>query len=490
LAHWGDQPHREAAARFALPDPDPTPWFLPMPPPNITGQLHLGHALFLTLQDIQTRAQMIQGHDALWLPGTDHAGLATHAKILETLAEQGQDPTDEAAYAATGWAWKDRYHARITHQIKRMGAACDWSKERFTLDAAYQASTREAFRRLLDQGGLTRRDGQWYLDMAPYAAPLLAALDDGTIAITPEGPKNELRAMLQHIEPWCLSRQIGWGLRMPLIYRGDAARYHAPGDPIPEGWTEETATFDTWFLSALWPFATLGWPEQTPELARYYPAAWMESADDILFFWIARMLMLGQTLTGQWAFRDIFLHGIIRDKHGRKMSKSLGNGLDPLDLIASKGTDALRWMLATRAEPGLDLKFNPADLAIEARFINKIWQAGRFLAQYPAADRGTWGDHPEEQALDALTTRWRAGMAEQAFPRLARDLQRHFTEDFCGRWIEGAKAGLAQGDTALAALGHRLFHRYLALLHPFLPFLTCELDSRLWPDLDTDPPSG
>lgn len=456
-----------------------------MPPPNITGQLHLGHALFLTLQDIQTRAQMILGNDALWLPGTDHAGLATHAKILESMTERGLDPADEAAYAATGWAWKDRFHARITQQIKRMGAACDWSKERFTLDEGYQVSTREAFRRMMALGGLSQRDGQWYLDMAAHAAPLIEAIEDGTITIRPEGPKNELLSMLRHIEPWCLSRQIGWGLRMPLIHREGEACYHAPGDPIPDGWTEETSTLDTWFLSALWPFATLGWPESTPDLARYYPAAWMESADDILFFWLARMLMIGHALTGQWAFRDIFLHGIIRDKHGRKMSKSLGNGLDPLDLIQIKGTDALRWMLATRAEPGLDMKFNPADLNVEARLINKIWQAGRFLSQYPAS-LGTWADHPEEQALDAMTERWKAALADHAFPRLARDLQRSFTDEFCSRWLEGSKEDLAQGDRALAALGHRLFRRYLTLFHPFLPFLTCELDRLLNPGLVAD----
>jgi valyl-tRNA synthetase len=476
IERWGDTPHLDAA-NFSLPQPDPQPWFLPMPPPNITGQLHLGHALFLTLQDIRTRGEIIQGRDALWLPGTDHAGLATHAKIIETMAQQEQDPSNETDYLATGWAWKDRYHARITHQMRRMGAACDWTQERFTLDDAYLASAREAFRRLIAGGNLSHRDRQWYLAMEDLAAPLIEAIEDGTILITPAGSKNELLGMLRHIEPWCLSRQIPWGMKMPLATNGDLWRYQ--DGPSTDGWEDTTDTLDTWFLSALWPFASLGWPHQTPQFERYYPGAWMETGDDILFFWCARMLMLGKNLTGEWPFREIFLHGIIRDSKGRKMSKGLGNGIDPLDCIASKGTDALRWMLATQAEPGLDMKFNPATLNIESRFINKIWQAARFLAQYPPIDIGERGETSEERGMEDLTKEWKIDLQSNAFPRLARKLQKSFTEEFCGSWIERSKNSLSDGDEQLQALGYRIFKRYLTLLHPFLPFLTSELQERL-----------
>lgn len=478
----------DATTRFSLPAPLnhdlSRPWFLPMPPPNITGQLHLGHAMFLTLQDIQTRARALLGQTTLWLPGTDHAGLATHEKILGALADAGQSPEDTAAYWDHAWRWKDTFHQRITTQMRRMGAACDWSRERFTLDPAYQASTLAAFRALLDRypEGLSRREGQWYFDMGPLAAPLIEALERRDIQITPEGPRQELLHMLRHIEPWCLSRQIPWGLSMPLQEGPEGTwAWLEPGETPREGWTACTDTIDTWFLSALWPFAALGWPEDPEGLfAQFYPAGWMETGEDILFFWCARMLMIGQALTGQWPFDTIYLHGLIRDAQGRKMSKSLGNGLDPLDLMATTGCDALRWYLACNTEPGLDLRFDPNGLKQEARFINKIYQSARLLAMngLTLPPPGTWGTSPEERALDELTTTWTELLLGNRFKEAARLLQRSYTDTFCSTWLEAAKPALREKDPETMARFGRLFARYLALLHPFLPFLTTELHAQ------------
>lgn len=486
---WGHAPLDDALSRFAIAPPPnqdlSKPWFLPMPPPNITGQLHLGHALFLTLQDIQTRGRALMGQPTLWLPGTDHAGLATHAKILESLEAADESPDNLDAYWRHAWAWKERFHARITTQMRAMGAACDWSRERFTLDPAYQASTLEAFKRLLERypEGLSYREGQWYFDITPLASPLIEALENHTIRITPEGPKQALLHMLRHPEPWCLSRQIPWGLTLPLQHDG-AGRWAwlEPGSLAQSGWTACTDTFDTWFLSALWPLATLGWPDDPDGLMeRFYPAGWMETGEDILFFWCARMLMIGHALTDRWPFHDIFLHGLIRDAQGRKMSKSLGNGLDPLDLMKTAGCDALRWYLACQTEPRLDLRFDPNALQQESRFLNKIYQSARFLALQGIrlADCGEATASSEEKALDDLTRTWAECLLENRFKEAARLLQRSYTDTFCNTWLEAAKSNLRAGDEITRQRMGRIFQRYLALLHPFLPFLTTELHAQL-----------
>lgn len=300
-----------------------------MPPPNITGQLHLGHALFLTIQDIATRHRLQRGDDACWIPGTDHAGLATHEKLTAYLIQQGSDPTDSALYDQQAWAWKERFHARITTQMRAMGIACDWTRERFTLDTSYQDTMQHAFAQLATRAKLYRQDGQWYLDMREAARALLGALDQGEIRITPATATGRLRHFLEHIEPWCISRQIRWGWRLPLLHDGQGSWQldDHPDRPAPTGWIREQDTADTWLLSSLWPLALLGWPHDQEAMARYFPAAWMETGEDILFFWCARMLMTGWLLTGQWAFRDIWLQGLIRDKHGCKMSKSLDNAM-------------------------------------------------------------------------------------------------------------------------------------------------------------------
>ena len=384
---WGLSPKTDALHRFNLP-PHPdfptTPWFCPMPPPNITGQLHLGHALFLTLQDIQTRARALMGQETLWIPGTDHAGLATHAKIIDTLAQQGCDPYDAEAYDQIAENWKNHHHDRIITQMKAMGPACDWDKERFTLDASYQKTTWQAFKQLIedDPSRLYRQEDQWYLNMEDLARPLIQALEKGHIQITPTSSKSSLLHMLRHIEPWCLSRQIRWGMPMPHRINPEGQwAFHEPETACLDGYESLPDTLDTWFLSSLWPLALLGWPQaqSSHEWDNFYPAAWIETGEDILFFWCARMLMMGYALTGQWPFKNIYLHGLIRDGQGRKMSKSLGNGIDPMEWIKRYGADTLRWTLACHTEPGLDMKISEDDLKTEARFLNKIYQSARFL---------------------------------------------------------------------------------------------------------------
>lgn len=450
-----------------------------MPPPNITGQLHMGHALFLTLQDIQARRHALRGDPTLWLPGTDHAGLATHEKICEELERNGIDPSDRAAYMSTGWAWKERFHARITEQIRRTGAACDWTRERFTLDAAYQDSAREAFRRCWTAGLIHRKDDQWWLDTEPLAAPLRAALADGTLSIAPQRSARRLQHFLDRLEPWCISRQIPWGLPIPLAHTPDGA-WH-PINAAPPNARPSTDTLDTWFLSALWPLASLGWPERDITADGWYPGEWMETGEDILFFWCARMWMMGHFLTGQWPFRRIFCHGLIRDKDGRKMSKSLGNGIDPLELIDKRGADALRWHLALHAEPAHDIAFDPDAADRDALWLNKIWQAARFLSQFdaPPSNRPACPDDLLElrQTMDRL---WDA----DRYPEACRAYQRAFRDDFCGAWIEEHKNALRSerdlcGPQPLAREGWARFIHLLAIGHPLLPFLTTELHDAL-----------
>jgi valyl-tRNA synthetase len=486
-----------------------------MPPPNITGRLHLGHALFLSIQDAQTRFRALTGDDALWLPGTDHAGLATHEKILAELAAAGGSPDDADAYWRTAWSRKGELQHAIGEQIRRIGASCDWSRERFTLDAGSQSSALAAFSRCCEQGLIRRENGEWLLRMDELASRLLAAIDDGEIRIEPQSSANELRSFLLGIEPWKIARDIPWGLRLPIETQGERWRLIAspeltrpPGEPALFGeaartiheraltamgrsaadsagegpWTPEEKTFDTWFLSALWPFSSLGWPEKTDDFARFYPAAWMETGDDILFFWCARMLMMGWLLTGQWPFRDIYLHGLMRDAQGRKMSKSLGNGIDPLGLMDAHGADALRWSLLANLQPARDLRFDPGFLAREAKFINKIWQAGRFLAPFcaaPSLAEEAWRQSPFGREMADLAREWFAFFMANDLAQAARLIQRHFRDRFCGQWIEGAKEGLRAGDARLAGEGMRAFSLYMALLHPFLPFLTSELHETL-----------
>jgi valyl-tRNA synthetase len=411
------------------------------------------------------------GDDALWLPGTDHAGLATHQKILEEMAAQKMDPSDRASYLKTGWHWKERYHGRITSQIRKMGAACDWERERFTLDADYQASATEAFRRLWEEGFIAQRDDQWILDLPRLCAPLRAALASGELAINPSAARNRLEGFLRQLEPWTISRQIGWGMRIPLSCKDGSWQF----DPSGDKGDACTDTLDTWFMSALWPIATLGWPHATPDMERYYPGEWMETGEDILFFWCAKMWAMCHFLTGKGPFKRIFLHGLIRDKHGNKMSKSLGNGIDPLDLMERRGTDALRWHLALRAEPGKDMRFSEQGWLADTKWLGKPWNAARFLLQFGPPTM-------EKQCPQDLAELGRAlyqDFAHDRYPDAARRLQEGMRGEFCSGWIEASKEELRNGSEALRQEGWDRLRWLLRFLHPFAPFMTSELHEQL-----------
>ena len=473
-----------------------------MPPPNITGILHMGHAYFGTLQDILTRFRRMRGDDALWLPGTDHAGLATQQKLDALMREQGLDP-DGPEFDAFAERYKAGLQGTITRQIRRIGASCDWSRETFTLDERYSRAVTEALRRCHDAGMLSRADGQWWLDMSGLAARLLQHLDAGDIRIIPEDGAKTLRHFLQEIQPWCISRQIRWGHRMPLWTLPDGSLRIADDAPAP-GAIRESNALDTWFSSALWPFATLGWPEETDDLRRYYPASLIETAGDIIFFWCARMMMMGLLLTDQLPFRTIYLHGIIRDKNGEKMSKSLGNGIDPLEIIGEYGCDAMRFALAENTTAGQDMRLWPEKFDAARAFRTKLWNAARFCLRHherlgrppiarPSAPTGdnaellTRFDRAAREATDAL----------EAFDfRQAAYTLRHFLwDDFCTWYLEAAKARIYDGDReALATLMWTL-DGTLRLLHPFIPFITERIRSAYadeplitdtWPIADPD----
>lgn len=450
-----------------------------MPPPNITGILHLGHAYFATLQDTAIRFRRMQGRRALWLPGTDHAGLATQEKLDAAMLARGLDPggPEFLPFAAE---WKESHRGTITGQLRRMGASCDWSRERFTLDERYSRSVTEALRRCHEAGMLHRRDGQWWLDMSEPAARLLGHMDAGDLRILPESEGKTLRHFLGSIEPWCISRQIRWGHTLPIWTLPEGGIRISDECPCP-GAIRETDVLDTWFSSALWPFASLGWPDDTPDMRAFYPADLIETADDILFFWGARMLMMGLLLTERLPFRTVFLHGLVRDAQGRKMSKSLGNGIDPLDVIARHGTDPLRIALLESTTPGLDLRFREEALLAGRALCSKLWNAARFTLSHwermggppvrrPAEPRGA--DAALIHEFDAAAREATEALEDYDFRRYAAAVRTFAWDRLCSFHIEGAKDRLRADDIdALAALAFVL-DGTLRLAHPMAPYIT------------------
>lgn len=430
-----------------------------MPPPNITGILHMGHALFATLQDISTRYHRMKGDCTLWLPGSDHAGLATQAKLDALMIDQGLDPAGPE-FDAFAESYKQNLQGTIMTQLRSCGTSCDWSRETFTLDDRYSNAVQAAWTKCLD-AGLTYTEGdELFIDMAPLAARLLAHIDAGELEIIPAGQEGTIRNFLTKIEPWNVGRTIRWGHKIP----------------------DHDMVFDTWFSSALWPFASLGWPEDTEDMRRFYPAAMIETADDILFFWCARMLMMGLFLTDQLPFKTIFLHGLIRDKYGKKMSKSEGNGIDPLDIIERYGCDSMRFALAEAATPGQDMRMWDDKFQAGKALRTKLWNAARYsLSHY---ERLGSPQKAEEQSkhyddIDMLKRLTEASSAiGEAYGELryheAAHLARKFIfEDLCGWYIEATKSrlydenDLSALDTLMAALDGAL-----RLLHPIMPFVT------------------
>jgi valyl-tRNA synthetase len=696
LYEWWDAQgffHPEQQIASGLADPRRAPFVISMPPPNVTGALHLGHAIMSSMEDMLTRYYRMRGAPTLWLPGTDHAGIATQNVVERELEKQGVTRQDlgRERFIAEVWGWKDEYHGRITRQQKRLGISADWARERFTLDDGLSAAVLEAFVRLYDEGliyrgnylvnwcprcqsaisdlevdyeevtgrfytfryplqdggylevsttrpetilgdtavavhpddarhravvgktalvpmlnrpipviadeyvdpefgtgalkvtpghdpndyeiakrhglpmlnilnpdgslnanggpyeGLDRFDArkklwadmkeaglvvgdrehvhqvghcqrcgtivepllseQWWVKMEPLARPALEAVRTGAITIVPERFARVYNHWLENIRDWCISRQLWWGHRIPVWYGPDGAAF--AGRTEAEAHARAAAHYgrqvnliqdpdvlDTWFSSGLWPFSTLGWPEQTDDLATYYPTTVLETGYDILFFWVARMIMMGLKFTGTVPFHYVYLHGLVRDEQGRKMSKSLGNALDPLDLIRDYGTDALRYSLLTGGTPGNDIKLAISRVEAGRNFANKIWNAARFAILKledgaPLVDANDPNDLTyvlPDSALLSLPDRWILSRLESVateatrliddwqMGEAGRQLYEFFWSELADWYIEAAKVRLSEGtpDEAQATrqvLAHVL-ERSLRLLHPYIPFVT------------------
>jgi len=668
------------------------PYTVMMPPPNVTGSLHMGHALNHTIQDILVRWERMRGRDALWQPGTDHAGIATQMVVERQLGEQGKSRKDlgREAFVARVWEWKAESGGMITRQLRRLGDSTDWSRERFTMDEGLSAAVLKVFVELYRQGliykdkrlvnwdpkletaisdlevqtretkgnlwyfrypvegeadrfitvattrpetmlgdtavavhpedprytdlvgrfcvlplvgrriaivadeyadpeqgsgavkitpahdfndfevgrrhglemisvidlqgrinenapekyrGLDRfearklvvadmeaaellekvephthmvpfgdRGGvpiepllteQWYADAATLAKPAIEAVETGRTRFVPEAATKTYYDWMRNIQPWCISRQLWWGHRIPAWYGPDGEIFVAYDDAEAAALAEkhygeavalerDPDVLDTWFSSALWPFSTLGWPEDRPEVARYYPGDVLVTGWDILFFWVARMMMMGIHFMGEVPFRTVYLHGLVRDQHGQKMSKSKGNVMDPLDLIEKYGADALRFMFASAsAVGGRDVKVSDARVEGYRNFATKLWNAARFCEMNGCVPKPDF----EPLFVKQTVNRWIVGktaqtgaqvdaaLSEYRFNEAAAALYQFTWGTFCDWYIEFAKPVLLGEDaaakaetqaTAAWALG-----RILVLLHPFMPFVTEELAEKL-----------
>ncbi|MDY2608826.1 MAG: valine--tRNA ligase [Eubacteriales bacterium] len=655
-----------------------------MPPPNITGQLHMGHALDNTLQDILIRYKRMQGFDTLWVPGTDHASIATEAKIVEAMRKEGvsKEQIGREAFLQRAWDWKKTYGGRIVTQLKKLGSSCDWSRERFTMDQGCSRAVREVFCRLYEQGliyrgeriinwcphcltsisdaeveyqdqaghfwhlrypladqsgyielattrpetllgdsavavhpqdaryahligktvilplvgreipivadeyvemefgtgvvkitpahdpndfevgqrhhlplynimtpdakiteeypayagmdryqarkaivadlqaggylvrveehahnvGTCYRCGttveprvslQWFVRMEALAKPAIEAVRSGEIRFVPERFEKNYFHWMENIRDWCISRQLWWGHRIPAFFCDSCGemvvtkeeQVYCPkcGAPMQQ----DPDTLDTWFSSALWPFSTLGWPDETEDLRRFYPTDALVTGYDIITFWVSRMIFSGLAYTGQKPFSTVLIHGLVRDAQGRKMSKSLGNGIDPLAIIDKYGADALRFALATGNSPGNDMRFSDEKIEAARNFCNKIWNAARFVLMNLDI---TSVSVPQPQQLH-LEDKWILSayntLAEQVTANLDRfeigialaKLYDFIWDVFCDWYIELAKPRLQQhgseDNLVLQNVLAYVFGNTLAMLHPFMPFITEEIWQKL-----------
>ena len=660
-------------------DPDKKPYTIVIPPPNITGQLHMGHALDETLQDIIIRFKRMQGYSALWLPGTDHASIATEAKIVEAMKKEGLTKQDVGrdGFLDRAWKWREKFGGRIIQQLKKLGSSCDWERERFTLDEGCSKAVREVFVRLYEKGLIYRgerivnwcphcrttisdaevefaeHDGhfwhlrypltdgsgyvqlattrpetmlgdtavavhpederyrdlvgktvtlplvgreipiiadeyveqdfgtgvvkitpahdpndfevgarhslpiinvmdecavinenggkyqgmdryearkaivkdleeggylvkvepikhnvgscyrcstvvepriskQWFVKMAPLAKPAVDCVKQGEIRFVPDRFEKIYYNWMENIRDWCISRQLWWGHRIPAWYCQDCgetivAREEPDCCPKCGGKLhQDEDTLDTWFSSALWPFSTLGWPDKTPELEYFYPTDTLVTGYDIIFFWVARMIFSGVEYTGKVPFKNVFFHGLVRDGQGRKMSKSLGNGVDPLEVIDQYGADALRFTLVTGNSPGNDMRFTDEKVASSRNFANKIWNAARFI-HMNIDGHEVKNQLPEELALE---DRWIVSSFNRVAGEVTENLEKFelgiavqklydfIWDEFCDWYIELAKTRLQSGDET--AQGARqvlvwVMTGVLKLLHPFMPYITEEI---------------
>ncbi len=654
--------------------PDAEPFVISMPPPNVTGSLHIGHALTASVEDLMIRYERMRGKAALWVPGTDHAGIATQLMVERLLLSEGTSRVQvgREEFLARTWAWKEKYGNVISDQHRRLGTSCDWDRERFTLDDSLSKAVAEVFVTLYEQGliyrgprlvnwspglqtavsdlevereeeqgklyyfkypveggeylpvattrpetilgdtavcvhpeddrykhligktayvpmlnraipiiaddyvdrefgtgalkitpghdfndyeigqrhklpvinilnrdasmneqagpykgldrfacreklwadmeaaGLTikvadhtyivprsQRGGevvepllstQWFLKIQPLAEKALAAVRDGRIKIVPERFEKIYYHWLENIEDWCISRQLWWGHRIPAWYGPNGEVYVGKQPPAGDGWTPELDVLDTWFSSGLWPFSTLGWPEQTPDLKRFYPTSTMETGYDILFFWVARMIMLGLWFTDEAPFNTVYLHGLIRDKFGRKISKTLGNTIDPLDLIDQFGADPLRFTLVTGGTPGNDINLDTERIESNWKFVNKVWQMANFITSN--LDGDVQPGLPSKADL-SLPSRWIISRLMRLvanvqylfdiyqYGEAGRQIYEFLWSEFADWFIEMSKHPLYEGDAAAKSETQRtlvaVLDTALRLLHPFMPFFTEEI---------------
>ena len=676
----------------AVVNPEKKPFTIVIPPPNITGQLHMGHALDNTLQDTIIRFKRMQGFETLWLPGTDHASIATEAKIVDAMAKEGvtKEQLGREKFLERAWDWKKEYGGRIVNQLKKLGSSCDWERERFTMDEGLSKAVLEVFLRLYEKGliykgeritnwcpkcntsisdievvyeeqdgnfwyinypladgsgslmiattrpetllgdtavavnpedekykdlvgkelilplvgrripivaddyvelgfgtgavkitpahdpndfkvgqrhnlpvikimtdtgyinenggkysGMERYEArkamvkdleeqgylvkvepykhnvgvcqrcattveplvscQWYVKMQPLAEPAIKAVREGKTSFIPERFENTYFNWMENIQDWCISRQLWWGHRIPAYYCQECGEMEVaremPSKCRKCGSTnieQDPDTLDTWFSSALWPVSTLGWPEKTPELEYFYPTDVLVTGYDIIFFWVARMIFSGIEQMGETPFKHVLIHGLVRDSQGRKMSKSLGNGIDPLEIIKVYGTDALRYSLVSGNSPGNDQRFLESKVEYARNFGNKIWNATRFVlmnfdddADFSKVDEKNFTAEDkwilsEVNKLVADVTdnlnKYELGVALSKVTDFIWDL-------FCDWYIELVKPRLfdSQNTTRLECqyVLNKVLITCMKLLHPFMPFITEEIYQNLYKDAES-----
>ncbi len=671
-------------------DPDKKPFTIVIPPPNVTGQLHMGHAFDDTLQDILIRTKRMQGYSAMWMPGTDHAGIATQIKVEEELRKKGETRFDygREAFVNLCWDWKEKYGSRILKQLRKLGASCDWDRLRFTMDDEYNEAVREVFVKLYNKGliykgyrivnwcphcntaisdteveyeeqaghlwyirypiensdeyviiattrpetmmgdtgiavhpdderykhlvgknailplmnrpipifadsyverefgtgcvkvtpchdpndfemaqrhdlehifvidqegkitkeggkycGMTREEArkavvadleeqgylvkiedykhnvgtcsrchsniepmasdQWFVKMAPLAGPAMDVVKSGDISFVPDRFSKIYMNWMENVHDWCISRQLWWGHRIPAYYCEDCGHMmvckdapHACEKCGSTNLRQESDVLDTWFSSALWPFASMGWPKKTPELDYFYPTDVLVTGYDIIFFWVSRMIFSAMEHMHEKPFSKVFIHGLIRDNLGRKMSKSLGNGVDPIEIIDKYGADALRFTIVTGIGPGNDARFYNERVEANRNFANKIWNASRFVLMNLTVEDGNlpseltaedkWILTCYNELIKAVTEnidKYELGIA-------ADKLYSFIWDDFCDWFIELSKIRLNDKENAKASENAQrvLIHVLsgtMQLLHPFMPFIT----ESVWQALPHEGPS-
>ncbi|HUE99018.1 MAG TPA: valine--tRNA ligase [Anaerolineales bacterium] len=670
-------------------DPKVEPFIIAIPPPNVTGELHIGHAMFVSVEDLMVRYHRMKGYSTLWIPGSDHAGIATQLMVEQNLLKTEEVTREELGreeFLKRTWEWKKKYGSIITTQIRRLGASCDWSRERFTLDPGLSRAVREAFVHLYEKGLIYRgprlinwspglktavsdleveyeeeevrlyyfkymikdsgenipvatirpetilgdtavavhpddgrykkfigrtavvpilnreipviadeyvsmefgtgalkitpghdpndyaiahkhglpiismldaeakvnenggrykgqdrfearknlwadmksaglvikeepytttiprsqRGGeivepmiseQWFVTIEPLAKAAIEAVRDGRIKIVPERFEKVYFNWMENIKDWCISRQLWWGHRIPVWYCPDGHMTVTREDPTEcttchsKDIHQDEDVLDTWFSSGLWPFSTLGWPDETPDLKYFYPTSYMETGYDILFFWVARMIMSGLEYTGKVPFHTVYLHGLVRDEDGQKISKTKGNVIDPLTLMDEFGTDALRFNILVGSTPGNDTNIGPKKVEANRNFVNKLWNIGRFVISAidtltpPSAPLSQIGRGAGGEGNYTLADSWIWAKLQQ----LVRDVERNFQNfqygqagqqlyefvwsDFADWYVEIAKEQLKNDATRTATVKTlaRALDMSLRMLHPFIPFVTEEI---------------